>query len=99
MTAKMSFDSRHVIRNSCSGPYGHFAQTAAGVQPDSASIVARGLASTLSNGRGLARWVQPLGVRGGCRARARYQMGPKNGTGTFWQRPAGRSHAAAAIVW
>jgi len=31
--------------------------------------------------------------------RARHQMGPKNGTGTFWQRPAGRSHAAAAIVW
>ena len=31
--------------------------------------------------------------------RASHQMGPKNGTGTFWQRPAGRSHAAAAIVW
>ncbi len=82
-----------------SGPYGHLGQTAAGVQPDSASILARGLASTLGSGCGLARRVQPLGVRGGCSARARYQMGPKNGTGTFWQRPAGKSHAAAAMVW
>jgi len=78
---------------------GHSGQTVVGVQPGFASILDRGLASTRSNTRGLARRAQPPGVSGGCRARSRHQIGPKNGTGTFWQRPAGRSHAAAAIVW
>ncbi len=32
------------------------------------------------------------------RAYPLHQMGPKYGTGTRWQRPAGRSHTAAAIV-
>jgi hypothetical protein len=52
-----------------------------------------------------ARWRSPIGLRplsvhfSAWPSRARYQIGPKNGTGTFWQRPAGRSHAAAAMVW
>ena len=59
----------------------------------------RELASTLSNTRDPARRAQPLGIHDGCRARARYPMRPYTGSGTFWQRPAGRSHTTAAIVW